>query len=246
MVYSVYGVNGLGIKILLTGVYTVKDPTVLNVLGQKYPKTEITLKSSTKERILLASAALFARDGYFGVSVKDIATAVEIKPASLYNHYESKEALWKAVLDRIQELYNMFTARLEAVHSQDDTIDEILEYLFYEIKEKTCMFLLSGIALVQTEQFHSDEAAKMYHNIFLDESISIIKKQLDDSIINRGTESFDTQTVASMIMHNLLILINMSVHEDVGRKTEGGVSAQLDAIRETVLSMFQFNNQIGA
>ena len=219
----------------------MKDPTVLNVLGQKYPKTEITLKSSTKERILLASAALFARDGYFGVSVKDIATAVEIKPASLYNHYESKEALWKAVLDRIQELFRMFTDRLEAVHTTDDSVDEILDNLFYEIKEKTCMFLLCGIALVQSEQFHSDEAAKMYHDHFLNDSISIIKKQLDEC--NAGIESvtFDTQTIASMVIYNLLILINMSVHEDVGRKAAGGVSEQLEAVKGTILSMFRMN-----
>jgi AcrR family transcriptional regulator len=217
----------------------MKDPTVLNLLGQKYPKTEITSNIGTKERILLASASLFAKNGYYGVSVKDIANVVGIKPASLYNHYESKEALWKTVLERIQELYLMFFNRLEVLQPHSTTIVDVIDNLFYELKEASQMFTFYGIALIQSEQFHSDIAADMFHVLLLDYSISIIKKQFDICVENGYTEQFDTHTVASMIMHSFLILNNVRVHEDMGYDAPNKAADGLEAIRELVLNMIQ-------
>lgn len=49
--------------------------------------------ANTKEAIFLAAADLFARENYYNVSVRQIADRVGIKPSSIYNHYESKEAI---------------------------------------------------------------------------------------------------------------------------------------------------------
>jgi len=54
----------------------------------------------TAERILDAAEELFADQGYAGSSLRDVATAVGIRSPSLYNHFESKEALYSAVLER--------------------------------------------------------------------------------------------------------------------------------------------------
>lgn len=54
----------------------------------------------TAERILDAAEELFAERGFAGTSLRDIATAVGIRIPSLYNHFESKEAIYGAVLER--------------------------------------------------------------------------------------------------------------------------------------------------
>ncbi len=55
---------------------------------------------STPARILDAAEALFAERGFAGTAVRDIAARCELNPASLYNHFESKQALYEAVLAR--------------------------------------------------------------------------------------------------------------------------------------------------
>ncbi|MBW2234835.1 MAG: TetR/AcrR family transcriptional regulator [Deltaproteobacteria bacterium] len=55
---------------------------------------------TTSERILDAAEALFAEKGFAGTAVRDIATRAGLHPGSLYNHFESKQALYEAVLQR--------------------------------------------------------------------------------------------------------------------------------------------------
>jgi AcrR family transcriptional regulator len=55
---------------------------------------------STPARILDAAESLFAERGFAGTAVRDIAARCGLNPASLYNHFESKQALYEAVLAR--------------------------------------------------------------------------------------------------------------------------------------------------
>ncbi len=54
----------------------------------------------TAERILDAAEALFAEHGYAGTTLRDVATRVDLRIPSLYNHFLSKDALYAAVLER--------------------------------------------------------------------------------------------------------------------------------------------------
>ena len=56
--------------------------------------------AATRERILDVAESLFAEHGLAGTSVRDIATEVGLTPASLYNHFAGKQALYEAVLER--------------------------------------------------------------------------------------------------------------------------------------------------
>ena len=50
--------------------------------------------------VLAAAVDLFASRGFDATSVRDIATAARVQPASVYYHYPSKEALLVAIVDR--------------------------------------------------------------------------------------------------------------------------------------------------
>ena len=53
----------------------------------------------TKERLFSAALDLFAEKGVDAVSVRDIVKRVGISTAAFYNHFESKDALLRAVYD---------------------------------------------------------------------------------------------------------------------------------------------------
>lgn len=53
-----------------------------------------------KETILSAAQGLFADKGFHGVSVDEIARAVNVSPAILYRHFDSKQTLYAAVLEK--------------------------------------------------------------------------------------------------------------------------------------------------
>jgi len=53
-----------------------------------------------KETILSAAQGLFASKGFHGVSIDEIARAVSVSPAILYRHFDSKQTLYAAVLEK--------------------------------------------------------------------------------------------------------------------------------------------------
>jgi AcrR family transcriptional regulator len=54
----------------------------------------------TRERILDTSKELFARRGYHGSSIRDIAGALNVSVSAVYNHFRSKDAILLEVLRR--------------------------------------------------------------------------------------------------------------------------------------------------
>ena len=69
-------------------------------------------KTNTKEQILDVALELFSVRGYEATSISQIAEAVGIRKASLYSHYDGKQAILDALVEKIIGDYNrhsMFT-----------------------------------------------------------------------------------------------------------------------------------------
>ncbi len=58
-------------------------------------------EQSSRERILDAAEGLFARRGYAGVGLRELADLVGLGKSSLFHHFESKPQLYAAVCTRI-------------------------------------------------------------------------------------------------------------------------------------------------
>jgi AcrR family transcriptional regulator len=77
----------------------------------------------TRDDILQSAAQVFRQKGFHGASMADIAEAVELKKASLYHHFTSKQEILLELLDRALE---MVTERMAEVMAQEIPTEEKL------------------------------------------------------------------------------------------------------------------------
>ena len=65
----------------------------------------MTTKGNTKQQILDAALELFSVQGYEATSIAQLAEAVGIRKASLYSHFENKQAILDALIETTLEQY---------------------------------------------------------------------------------------------------------------------------------------------
>jgi len=94
--------------------------------------TENRQISSTAELVLARAVALFSTAGFEGTSMRQIASAVGIQPASLYNHYSSKEEILWAIVQR--SLDNILTGQERALASEASTVERLRAFVRMHIR----------------------------------------------------------------------------------------------------------------
>ena len=128
--------------------------------------------SVTKERILQAALALFAREGYAGVSMADIAGELGITKGALYRHYAGKRDIFESILRRMEQMdgenaanYDVPAEPIEqgAAAYGDTEIESILAYSEAMFRYWTEDPFASAFRRMLTlEQYRDCEMARLY------------------------------------------------------------------------------------
>ena len=63
------------------------------------------MANDTKERILEAALEMFSQKGYSGTNIRELSASLGLVKSGVYKHYESKEAIWNALLDEMIAYY---------------------------------------------------------------------------------------------------------------------------------------------
>ena len=63
------------------------------------------MAKDTKERILAAALDRFSQNGYDGTNIRELAESLGLVKSAMYRHFESKEAIWNALLDEMIAYY---------------------------------------------------------------------------------------------------------------------------------------------
>ena len=66
---------------------------------------EVFMANDTKERILEAALEKFSQNGYAGTNIRELSASLGLVKSGVYKHYESKEAIWNALLDEMITYY---------------------------------------------------------------------------------------------------------------------------------------------
>lgn len=91
-------------------------------------------EESTQNKIKDTALSLFARKGFEGTSLSDIASGVGIKKPSLYAHFKNKEDLFLGVIYKVTVDYNEFFAN-EAERLNGESPENQLYYLLVKNTE---------------------------------------------------------------------------------------------------------------
>jgi len=85
-------------------------------------------KVSRKEEIITIAAHLFKEKGYNAVSMRDIAKAIDIKAASLYNHINGKQEILSTIVLTVAEEFTNGMQKLVAENSSSiQKIEEVIK-----------------------------------------------------------------------------------------------------------------------
>ncbi|NND69239.1 MAG: TetR/AcrR family transcriptional regulator [Halioglobus sp.] len=91
-------------------------------MAEKVTSTRETKGERTARRVMDIAEDLFARQGYDGTSLRQIARGAGIKEPGLYNHFASKQALYEAVL------YRALNPMAEALSQRMDSAAHLRDY----------------------------------------------------------------------------------------------------------------------
>lgn len=107
------------------------------------------LRETSKERIERAAMELFARNGYGNTSISQIAHAAGISKGLMYNYYESKEALLKAIVQRGMELgQGMVSSLADDANKPEAWLRKIVDATFQEVQKNPDYWkLMTSLAL---------------------------------------------------------------------------------------------------
>ena len=99
---------------------------------QRRPETE-----QLREHIRNMAVQQFARQGYRGTSVQELADAVGISKQLLLYHYASKEAVMEAVMEAVTEAWSsLLPLLLDVLTAEDEPFEERLKTLCDALEEK--------------------------------------------------------------------------------------------------------------
>jgi AcrR family transcriptional regulator len=89
-------------------------------------------KEEFRKRIIITAGKIFSRNGYRKTSMDDIARELKIGKSSIYYYFQSKEAIFEAViLHEANILRNALTTTIKSVESP---IDKMKNYVFVRMK----------------------------------------------------------------------------------------------------------------
>ena len=127
----------------------------------------------TKQEILNTALDIFAEKGYDSTILKDISDRLNVTKSALYKHYESKEALWDALIDHVEQYYSENFGHTESVvipGSLDELTELTQRQLRFTMHDETVRKVRK---LLTMEQFRNERMKALADKHFYSDIVSI-------------------------------------------------------------------------
>ena len=113
---------------------------------------------STSDHLVQAAFHLFVNQGYHGTSMRQLARAAGLTPASIYNHFDSKEAIFREVLNRYHPYREIMTkVALAEGDSTETLVKNTAQLVISTLRSRRYLQHLLFIELVEFNGSHTSE-----------------------------------------------------------------------------------------
>lgn len=142
-------------------------------------------QETRKDEIIRTAAKLFKEKGYSAVTMRDLATEMGMKAASLYNHINSKQEILKEIIISLAE---EFTSGLQEIQKSNksniDKLKDVVE-LHVNITSKNTY----GMASLNNDWMHLEEKLEYYLQLrsnYEDEFRNVLQQGVKNNEIIKG------------------------------------------------------------
>ena len=122
----------------------------------------------TRERILMAALEQFSQKGYEGTNIRELTASLGLVKSAMYRHFESKEAIWNALLDEMIAYYESRFGSPENLPPVPSSLEELvamtLRMVDFTVRDERVVMTRK---LLSIEQFRDDRARQLASRHFL-------------------------------------------------------------------------------
>ena len=167
------------------------------------------MAKDTKERILATALDMFSQKGYEGTNIRELSASLGLVKSGVYKHFESKKAIWNALLDEMISYYGRRFGSPEHLPPVPDSAED-----FIAMTMRMADLTIHDGQIVKTrkvltlEQFRDDRARDLATKHFLTgltEMFShIFAGMMDKGLIRRDDPAmlaFAYATPVSALIH---------------------------------------------
>ena len=158
--------------------------------------------SDRKAEIISVAAKLFKEKGYSAVTMRDIAHAMNIKAASLYNHIQSKQEILVLIVIAIAQ---EFTRTMnEVVYSNESTILKIERIIQLHID--ITLVDANALACLNNDWMHLAPAELSYFIKMREDYEEYFRSIIVNGIANEEIKNLNTEVIIFSILSTLRTL----------------------------------------
>ena len=172
------------------------------------------MENTTKSKILDEALIMFAENGYKGTNLRELAARLGLSHSALYKHYESKEAIWNALLDRMIAYYEGQVGSAEHLPKQPASGEELLalsmRMIDFTVHDERVILTRK---LLLCEQFRDERVCKMATQYFLFGTQNIFtvifERMMEDGLMEKD----DAKMLAFLYTAPVTSLIQLCTRE---------------------------------
>ncbi|MBS0372130.1 MAG: TetR/AcrR family transcriptional regulator [Proteobacteria bacterium] len=162
-------------------------------------------KEARPSELAAAALSLFIEKGFAATRLDEVAARAGVSKGTLYLYFDSKEALFKAVIEEgVLPLFDEMEAKLETL--KDDP-ERLLREILLDWWQKVGQTDLGGISkLIIAEAGNFPEVARYHHEAVIVRWMALLGNAIDIGIARGVFRPLDVPTLRQLVFFPLLML----------------------------------------